>query len=219
LILPQGAPPFPAVVVMHGCNGVSSNTRVWARRLASWGYAALIIDSFSSRGLAQVCDGSRALTGVERARDAFAAAAYLRSRSEIDGLRIGVLGYSHGGWSALWSATERSVARAKAAPFRAVVSFYPYCPKVAPPLLSDVQIFIGDADDWSSAAQCRDFVAKYPEGTPHRPALVVYPGAKHSFESKRPERVYFGHALAYDAKAATDAIARTHKFLDAHLRP
>ena len=37
IILPQGTPPFPAVVVLHGCNGVSQNTFVWARRLASWG--------------------------------------------------------------------------------------------------------------------------------------------------------------------------------------
>ena len=219
LILPQGTPPFPAVVVLHGCNGVSSNTRVWARRLATWGYAALIIDSFSSRRLAQVCDGSRALPGTERAQDAFAAARYLRSRPDIDGQRIGVLGYSHGGWSALAAATEASVKRAQTPPFRAVVSFYPYCPKIAPPLATDLQIFIGDADDWALAARCTAFVAKYAEGAPHRPALVVYPGAKHSFESKRPDRVYFGHALGYDAKATADALERTRKFLDAHLRP
>lgn len=28
IILPQGKPPFPAVVMLHGCNGVSPNTRV-----------------------------------------------------------------------------------------------------------------------------------------------------------------------------------------------
>jgi poly(3-hydroxybutyrate) depolymerase len=37
IILPQGTPPFAAVIVLHGCNGVSQNTRGWARRLASWG--------------------------------------------------------------------------------------------------------------------------------------------------------------------------------------
>src|SRR5512139_2335669 len=44
IILPDGKPPFAAVIVLHGCNGVSPNTRVWARRIASWGYAALIVD-------------------------------------------------------------------------------------------------------------------------------------------------------------------------------
>lgn len=218
ILLPQGKPPFPAVVVLHGCNGVSQNTRVWARRLASWGYAALIVDSFGSRGLAQVCDGSRALPGTVRAKDAFAAAAYLRSRPDIDAARIGVLGYSHGGWTALWASTEKSVARAGAKPFRAIVAYYPYCPKVAPPLASDVQIFIGDADDWALAARCSTFVDNYRQDAPHRPVLVVYPGARHSFDANRPDRVYFGHRLAHDAKATADAVERTRKFLDEHLR-
>src|SRR4029079_7566471 len=55
LILPSGQPPFPAVIVLHGCNGVSPNARTWARRLASWGYASLILDSFTSRGIKNVC--------------------------------------------------------------------------------------------------------------------------------------------------------------------
>ena len=217
IILPQGKPPFPAVVVLHGCNGVSPNTRVWARRLASWGYAALIVDSFSARGLRQVCDGSRALPGPERAMDVFAAAAYLRSRPDIDGGRIGALGYSHGGWTALWASTESSVARAGAPPLRAVVSLYPFCPEVAPPLANDVRIFIGDADDWAKPSRCSAFVDKYDALAPHRPSLVVYPGARHSFDAKEPERVYFGHQLVHDPKATADAVERTRKFLDEHL--
>jgi dienelactone hydrolase len=218
ILLPRGTPPFPAVVVLHGCNGVSQNTRVWARRLASWGYAALIIDSFSSRGLAQVCDGSRALPGPERAKDVFAAAAYLRSRSDIDASRIAVLGYSHGGWTALNAATEKNIEQARVPPFRAVVALYPFCPiRVAPPLAADIEILIGDADDWAKASNCKTFVDKYAEDTPHRPSLVIYPGARHSFDAKRPGRVYFGHELAYDPKAAADAIERTRQFLDEHM--
>jgi dienelactone hydrolase len=218
LILPQGTPPFPAMVVLHGCNGVSPNTRVWARRLAAWGYAALIIDSFSRRGLHQVCDGSRAFPGPERAKDAFAAAAYLRARPDIDGARIGLLGYSHGGWTALNASTEKNVAEAGAAPFRAIVAFYPYCPAVAPPLASDVQIFIGGGDDWAKPERCTAFVEKYAEQARHRPNLVVYPGAKHSFEANVPERVYYGHTLAYDPKATADALERTRKFLDERMQ-
>jgi dienelactone hydrolase len=218
IILPQGTPPFAAVIVLHGCNGVSQNTRGWARRLASWGYAALIIDSFSSRGLAQVCDGSRALPGPERAKDVFAAAAYLRSRSDIDAGRIAVLGYSHGGWSALNASTEKNIEQAGVPPFRAIVALYPFCPiRVAPSLATDIQIFIGDADDWAKASNCKTFVDKYAENAPHRPSLVIYPGVHHSFDAKRPERVYFGHQLAYDPKAAADAIERTRKFLDEHM--
>lgn len=217
IILPRGKPPFPAVVVLHGCNGVSQNTRIWARRLASWGYAVLIIDSFSARGLRQVCDGGRELPGPQRATDAFAAAAYLRSRPDIDGNRIGALGYSHGGWSALAASWKRSAKRAGAPPFRAVVSYYPYCPKVAPPLANDLLILIGNADDWASAALCTAYVDKYGADARHRPTLKVYRGARHSFDANKPERVYFGHHLAYDPKATADAVEHTRKFLDEHL--
>jgi dienelactone hydrolase len=218
IILPNGKPPFAAVIVLHGCNGVSPNTGVWARRIASWGYAALIVDSFSARGLAQVCDGSRTLPGFERAKDVFAAASYLRTRPDIDGARIAVLGYSHGGWTALNAAPEKRVAEAGQPPFRAIVALYPFCPlKVSPALVTDVQIFIGDADDWARASNCKTFVDKYAADAPHKPSLTVYPGARHSFDSNWPERVYYGHELAYDPQATADAVARIRKFLDEHL--
>jgi hypothetical protein len=35
---------------------------------------------------------------------------------------------------------------------------------------------------------------------------------------KEPERVYFGHRLVYDRKAAAHAAERTRKFLEGHLR-
>ena len=35
LLTPQGAGPFPAVVVMHGCDGINANTRAWAARLSA----------------------------------------------------------------------------------------------------------------------------------------------------------------------------------------
>jgi dienelactone hydrolase len=117
-----------------------------------------------------------------------------------------VLGYSHGGWTALSAATEKSVAQASATPFRAIVAFYPFCPEVAAPLASDVQIFIGDADDWAKPARCSALVEKYRADAPHRPALVVYPGAKHSFDANEPARVYFGHQLAYDPRVTVDAV-------------
>jgi dienelactone hydrolase len=160
IILPEGAAPFPAVIVMHGCNGISGNTRVWARRLASWGYAALIVDSLGPRGFENVCGRGRDLPGRERAKDAFAAADYLRTRPDIDHEHIGVLGYSHGGWSALVAAAETVAAQNGGKPFAAVVAYYPYCPPTAFPLASDVQILTGDADDWSPVKRCTDMVSK-----------------------------------------------------------
>lgn len=217
LILPTAQPPFPAVIVLHGCNGVSPNTRTWGRRLASWGYAALILDSFTSRKIENICGHGLDLSGRERGKDALAAAAYLRTRPDIDADHIGLLGYSHGGWSALAAARAQLVAESGTKPFAAIVAYYPHCPPGAPKLVSDVQILTGDADDWAPVKRCTDLLARYPEGAQHRPLLKIYPGALHSFDANRPERIYFGHKLGYDAKAAADAFDVTRQFLDSRL--
>jgi dienelactone hydrolase len=218
LKLPDGSGPFPAVVVLSGCNGVKHSTRVWARRLASWGYAALIVDSFHPRELKNVCHRGGELSGPERAKDAFAAAAYLRTRPDIDPNRIGLLGYSHGGWTALAAAGEPITVENGGKPFGAIVAYYPICHQDRPPLASDLQIIIGDADDWSSPKSCEALVAKYADASAHRPLLKLYPGAGHSFDVDRPARVYLGHRLAYDAAAATDSFTVTKQFLDSHLK-
>jgi dienelactone hydrolase len=218
IVLPEGKPPYPAVVVLHGCNGISPSTRIWARRLASWGYAALIIDSFTPRGLSNVCSRGMTLSGRERAADALAGAAYLRTRPDIDPARIGALGYSHGGWTALAAAREALVKASGTPPFAAIVAYYPNCPPGAPPLVSDVQILAGGADDWALARRCTALVERYGGAGAHKPLLKIYPGAAHSFDVERPERIYFGHRLAYDAKAAEDSFEMTKQFLDSHLR-
>ena len=219
LKLPEGTAPFPAVVILPGCNGVKHETRVWARRIASWGYAALIVDSFRPRGIKNVCHRGGELPADERAKDAFAAAAYLRTRPDIDPDRIGLLGYSHGGWTALAAATQPLVAANGGKAFAAVVAYYPICKADTPVLASDLQILIGGADDWSSPKACSDLIGRYAGASTHRPLLKIYPGATHSFDVDRPERVYLGHRLAYDAEAAADSFAMTKKFLDSHLRP
>ena len=218
IVLPEGKPPFPAVIVLHGCNGISPSTRIWARRLASWGYAALILDSFTPRGIRNVCGHGMTLSGRDRAADALAGAAYLRTRSDIDPARIGALGYSHGGWTAIAAARQSIVDASSTPPFAAIVAYYPNCPPGAPLLVSDVQILAGGADDWAPASRCTALVERYAGGS-HKPLLKIYPEAAHSFDVERPERVYFGHRLAYDAKAATDSFEITKHFLDSHLRP
>jgi dienelactone hydrolase len=219
LMLPSGPPPFAAVILLHGCSGVTQNMQLWAQRLVSWGYAALILDSFGSRGIDTVCNRGNQFPGRERAKDSFAAAAYLRQRAEIDPTRIGLIGFSHGGSTALAASVQNWVAAYNAKPFQAVIAYYPYCPSIALQLASDVQILIGSADDWTPAQRCADLAALYTGSTRHKPLLKIYPGAVHVFDGPGATRLYFGHRLAYDAAAATDSFKVTKQFLDRHLRP
>jgi dienelactone hydrolase family protein len=43
--------PYPAVVVLHGCGGISSHSAGIADRIGSWGYVALTVDSLGPRGM------------------------------------------------------------------------------------------------------------------------------------------------------------------------
>jgi len=87
--------------VLHGCNGVGPHYREWARRLAQWGFAALLIDSFGPRGFKEVCNRGHLVPPEVQARDGFDGAAYLRAAPEVRAARVGVIGLSHGGWAVL----------------------------------------------------------------------------------------------------------------------
>ena len=56
----NGGGPFPAVVVLHGCIGITGHFTGIADRLSSWGYVALAVDSLGPRGISSRCGiGSR----------------------------------------------------------------------------------------------------------------------------------------------------------------
>jgi Dienelactone hydrolase family len=78
LYQPVGSGPHPAILVLHGCSGVTPAVRQWAATMAEWGYLALVLDSFGPRGVQNVCDRPDHVSAWLRAQDAFAGAAYLR---------------------------------------------------------------------------------------------------------------------------------------------
>src|SRR5579859_6606996 len=113
ILKPPGDGPFPAIVVLHDCSGLSVRSSGapmrWATLLAAQGYVTIIPDSFSTRGFpAGVCTAAeevvpqlRRVAPIQRAYDAYGALAYLRTLAYVDGVHIGVMGGSHGGSSTL----------------------------------------------------------------------------------------------------------------------
>jgi dienelactone hydrolase len=66
LMKPEGIGPFPAIVALHGCNGLFNKEgglvareAAWAQLLTSRGYVVLFPDSFGPRDVATDCEGSR----------------------------------------------------------------------------------------------------------------------------------------------------------------
>jgi dienelactone hydrolase len=206
---PDGAGPFPAVVLMHGCGGVQPGNEVWANDLQTWGYVTLLVDSFGPRGLTEICTNFRRLSVLDRTLDAYGALHYLRTLPFVEHQRIALMGWSHGGMVVLASITEHR--RPQEGGFRAGVALYPYCNPYSG-MYAPVLILIGDADDWTPAARC-DVFKNHPNVE-----LRVYRGAPHSFDNPGRPRTYLGHALGYDRAATADARQRVEAFLARHLR-
>ncbi len=219
LYVPARTAPMAAVVVLHGCDGIGPNYRQWAQRLADWGYAALLIDSFGPRGFRAVCNRGLRVPPEAQARDAFDGAAYLRAILRVPARRIGVIGFSHGGWAVLKAVLAGLVRRPNEPAFAAAVAFYPGCDPRDPPgrsLETDTLILIGDADDWTPVARCaewRDAV----RARGHVLQMKVYPGARHGFDAPRPLHFYAGHYVGQDPAAVADSLAETRRFLDQRL--
>ncbi|HEX2889194.1 dienelactone hydrolase family protein [Vineibacter terrae] len=212
LFMPAAAAPVPALVVLHGCDGVGPHYRGWAKALQGWGYAALVIDSFRTRGQVNVCNHGRDVPPQDRAQDALRAAAYLRSLPAVRADRIGVIGFSHGGWSALYAALEDALPASRSRAFDAAVAFYPACDQPTARLVTDTLILIGDADDWTPWRRCqrwRDTV----QSDVHSARIKVYPGARHGFDSTMDLHRYAGHLVGRNGAAAQDAEILTRAFL------
>jgi dienelactone hydrolase len=212
LFQPAGPGPFPAMVVLHGCDGVVPHYRIWARQLVTWGYLAILVDSFRPRGAQNVCNHGELIPATVQAADAFAAAAYLRGRPDVRADRIGVIGFSHGGWAVLKAVLAETVAADQARPFAAAVAFYPGCDPPGSPLATDTLILIGDADDWTPLRRCQRW-RDMAQTNGHTLDMVVYPGALHGFDAPAMPHAYMGHNTGRDPAAADDALARTQRFL------
>ena len=132
--------------------------------------------------------------------------------------RIGVIGFSHGGWAVLKAVLADTARQDRALPFAAAIAFYPGCDAPASPLVTDTLILIGDADDWTPAARCERW-RKAAETGGHALLMKVYPGALHGFDAKGPPRLYAGHHVGRSPEAAEDAVAVTREFLAARLTP
>jgi dienelactone hydrolase len=222
LWLPPGNGPFPAVLVLHGCGGILDNHRSWASRLVSWGYAAVVVDSFGPRNTRRVCDHVDSIPTTVRGLDAHNAAIYLRTLPNIQADRIGIVGFSHGGGSTFYAVIDDRIPRDRGGrPFQAAVAYYPPCSggKILDPFSTDVLVLIGNDDTWTPADLCIKSAAARAKQA-HPMSIKVYPGAGHDFDSGGlPKVSSSGHMTGGSPEAAADSFVMTKGFLDARLKP
>jgi dienelactone hydrolase len=216
LYRPEGAGPFPFVVLLHGCGGLHREA-MWTKWVEPWttlfrehGLGAAVVDSFTPRGVDEVCTRDVALWALRRADDAYSAAAWLAEQPYVDGARIAVMGMSNGGRTVL---AAMRAPRSTAPRFAAGIALYPGCQsdrgsRFYAPLL----VLIGRGDSVTPAGPCEEMARSQPEGAAEL-KLVVYPRAPHTFDMALPERTVLGMRLGPDREATSDARRQVLGFL------
>ena len=117
--------PSPAVVLLHSCHGDWQRLdERWGKRIASWGYVMLTVDSLGPRGLKNL---RTAGAPNDSASDAYRALTFLVRDPFVDPDRVAVIGFSNGGRVALMSVEHGYLEQASPSKFRAAVAFYPPC--------------------------------------------------------------------------------------------
>lgn len=217
LAKPAGDGPFPAVVLLHSCNGIPGTRAAINEGITALGYVALFVDDFTTRGMRQTCKNS---AFGETVQDALGGLIYVAKLPYVDVRRLAVIGFSQGGATALAIAMNRLpplVEGLKPPVPRAVVSFYPPCFDIRGRLTVPTLVLAGDRDDWAPPSYCDELRKRTSDNVELR--LVVYPGAYHAFDNQGlvGGRNVFGHWLQYDADAAAQATAEMRAFLAKHL--
>lgn len=195
LTLPPGGARVPAIVLVHGCGGVSPPGQYpWAGALNRLGAATLIVDSFRERNVREVCTGLQSVNVASAIADAYHALDFLAANPRIDSSRIAILGASFGGRTAIWTSNDRLRQRYGKgfARFAAHLALYPACYVT----LTDetnitgapIRVFHGTADDWTPIGPCRAHVDRLRQAGKDA-ALLEYAGARHAFDVLRSPAV------------------------------
>lgn len=221
---PEKGDRFPAVLLLHSCAGVNDHTREAAALIQSWGYVAVIVDSYSPRGLGDICTGQQHLIAyATRVYDAYAALKHVRTLPYVDGSRTAAIGYSMGANVSVLLGEPRSHQDMKTEPFSALIALYPPCNALDDSYITrPTLIFVGGRDDWTPSGGCEQLGKKIAD--PKRLEVVLYPNATHAWDTRsvRSRVVRVGNqtrmvTMQYDPAATADSHRRIREFLAAHL--
>lgn len=189
LYIPKAAKfPIPAVVITPSSSGVEQTREVYyARELTKVGAAALIIDSFSSRGLTDSLYDQSVLEQWDVENDAVAGLAELVADGRFIPDRIAIMGVSKGGTVAMDTALKirRKWMGIDNIAFAAHIAISPDCTWItrnAQTTGAPILFMLAELDDQTPAKPCVAEALRIKNAGNERVETKVYKGAHHAWE-------------------------------------
>lgn len=187
ILLPKGTTgPTQFMIVLHGCDGMSSFEKEWTRHVADVlnpeGFGVLILDSYTTRYVDNSCGLPDLHWGRRRADDAYSALDYLIEKNLAKPDQVYLMGYSNGGTATLAAMTTKENDHKHR--FAAGFPIAPNCFSVTMKYgdyYNPMIVFVGDQDDANPPEPCVEMLKK-KRLIPVQ--LVKYQGANHGFLGK-----------------------------------
>jgi dienelactone hydrolase len=192
LSLPVQAPrPFPCMVILTSSAGVQRHREhYYAQALNEQGVAALIVDSFTGRGVRRTVADQSLVSAAQMEGDAFAALALLKADPRIDPARIGVMGVSKGAGATLNAAIAvRGKWRDEGPLFDLHVAICPGATsqhRDATTHGKPIFFMLAERDDYTPAPLAIAYAERMRAAGNQRIKVKVYAGAHHGWESLGP---------------------------------
>jgi DNA-binding beta-propeller fold protein YncE/dienelactone hydrolase len=178
----------PGIILLHTSSGVREWDYDWAKLLQERGYSVFIPDSFTPRGYID-----RKTIGWDKAynaqlEDLDYAYQLLINIAGIDAKRVGLMGYSLGGYSVLRAMELDPSSPNKRPPFKLAASFYGHAHRFSQTnFAGKIALLWGDDDDRAPLSGALALIRNAKESDIK---LFHYANAKHGFDnSYLPESV------------------------------
>jgi dienelactone hydrolase len=199
LRLPRVQGRVPVVILVHGSGGAGNHEDRWSHEINDIGIGTFILDSFTGRDVSETITDFSRLPHLAMIIDAYRALAVVAKNPRVDPARIALMGFSKGGFVALYSSLRR-FQRAYSTPgleFAAFIPFYAPCNRrfINEDDVSDrpIRLFHGRDDDWSRIAFCRQY-AEHARSRGRDVQLVEFENAGHGFDVPTWEQGYDAQA-------------------------
>jgi len=230
---PDGAGPFPALVLVHTCGGLRPEIQDWAKHALERGYVAFVIDSLGPRGVKSVCIPPSPVNIWRGVKDAFQALEHLQRFDFVDQSRVGLMGFSWGGMVGLLASSRSVAATFSSKRFASVASFYPACyfstargaveflrPDTDRPTL----VLMGELDNETPPADCLPRLETLKgKGAPV--SWHLYPKTTHCWDCASLDNLtktdFQGNRVTYryDSAVTRDSARRAFEFLASPASP